>query len=70
MYAVLSFGNGTGHTQGIVAGIYNRLRYKGTAFVYLSSCSRIGHFNRVLIIVKSKREQKLSVTGDSVEEQV
>jgi hypothetical protein len=70
IYAVLSFENGTGHTQGIVAGIYNRLRYLGTAFVYLSSCSRIEHFNRVLIIVISKREQKLSVTGDSVEQKV
>jgi pentatricopeptide repeat protein len=70
IYAVLSFGNGTGHTQGIIAGIYHRLRCLGTAFVYLSSCSRIGHFDRVLNVVNSMREQKLSVTGDLVEEQV
>jgi hypothetical protein len=70
IYAVLSSENGTGHTQGFVAGIYNRLRHLGTALVYLSSCSRIGHFDCVLNIVNSMREQKLSVTGDSVEEQV
>jgi len=53
IYAVLFFENGTGHAQGITAGIYNGLRYMGTDFVYLSSCSRIGHCNHVLNVVNS-----------------
>jgi hypothetical protein len=62
--AVLSFENGTGLTQGIIAGIYHRLRYLGTAFVYLLSCSRLGHYNRVQNAVNSMREQRLNVTVD------
>jgi hypothetical protein len=33
IYAVLSFENGTVHSQGIIAGICHRLRNLGTAFV-------------------------------------